>query len=136
MLDESWSNFGRSLPKKSSKLLWAICTVRCHLVITNRQKFIKKSEIELFVKLSLVRIFHFVQFQIDECWTKVGLNSDHYQKNRQNDNGRFAQFACHLAITNRQKFIKKSENRTIRQTFASQNSPFRPNFKLPNVGRN
>jgi hypothetical protein len=29
--------------------------------------------------------------------------ADHHQKNRQNDNGRFAQFACHLVITNRQK---------------------------------
>ncbi|CAB4419699.1 unnamed protein product [Rhizophagus irregularis] len=50
------------------------------------------------------------KFQIDECWTKVCLNlADHYQKNRQNDNRRFAQFACHLAITNWQKFIKTSE---------------------------
>jgi hypothetical protein len=31
MLDESWSKFGRSLPKKSSKLLWTICTVRLPL---------------------------------------------------------------------------------------------------------
>ena len=68
-----------------------------------------------FVILHLSKYSNSSKFQIDECWTKLGLNLvDHYQKNRQKFMDDLRSTACQLVITIRQKLViisKKSETK-------------------------